>query len=184
VWILRFALALAALVETNDATDADLLLRARAMAICRRYRMAEDLDEVVQNCWVAILPLIAKHITSPDIAAQAPSIIYRKAVDVIRARERVRQLDALWTESEQANQADAIDDATIEEEIAILLARLRLENPSQCDAIELTLSSLDQEEARTKWEVKSATTITAENFRQMCRRGKRRLRNYRDGSDG
>ena len=179
MWTLRFALALATLIEGGDGTEAQLLLEAMVVSACIRLRMPDDAGDVLQNTWIAILELARAHTTAPRIAKQIKAIIHNKAVNIIRARERVRKLDALWESTQAAEPSvGSIDDLNIDEELTILLARLRQDHPQQYDAVNLSLHCANHEEARAKWQNLHAKQITADNFRQMHYRGTQKLRRY------
>lgn len=180
MWTQRFALALALLIERGEGTEAHLLLETRVIALCRRFRMLDDVADVLQNTWMRILRLMQRHATAPSIANQTTTIIHNEAVNVIRAREQDRKLEALWTASMSDAHDAELDERHIEEELAILLSRLREEHPAQHDAITLALHAADHEEARVRWQTHRSEVVSAENFRQMIHRGTRRLRQYRE----
>lgn len=179
MWTQRFALALAILSERGDGTEAQLLLETRVLVICRRFRMLDDVGDVLQNTWLRILILMQRHATAPTIANQTTTIVRNEAVNTIRGREQGRKLDALWEAHVADAQESELDEVHIEEELSILLARLREDHPAQHDAIAFALHSADHEEARASWQKHHAEAISAENFRQMIHRGTRRLRQYR-----
>ena len=182
MWTQRFALALALLIETGDGEKADLLLKAKVMAVCRKLRMADDCFDVLQNTWIAIIALMRNYATSPSIANQTPNIIRNQAVNLIRKRASTRKLDMLWSR-QTPDDSLAPEEPNVDEELAILLAQLRLENPRQHDAIALVLRSVNHEEARTQWQRLHQVRITPANFRQLCHRGTVRLRRYWEQSD-
>jgi DNA-directed RNA polymerase specialized sigma24 family protein len=184
MWTSRFALALALLMEFSDATEAHLLLKAKVAAVCRRRRIVDDTEEVLQNVWIAVLQLLSKHIIATNIADQTSMIVENQAINVVRERVRIRKLDALWEASSLVDESQSTtDDSSIDIELSNLLTQLRIDNPRQFDAVELTLQSLDQEEARHKWQLRNAAQITPVNFRQMYHRGTRRLRAYWENSN-
>lgn len=175
----RLALALAAWIEHSDASSAYLLLQTIVLSICRKYRIKDDFDDLLNMTWEAILHLAKKHTRADHIAKQVPSIARNQALTIIDRREARRRTEALWAASERRTaEIDFDSDFNIDEELSVLLARLKLEHPDQHDVIELTLSCTTREEARIAWEERNGRDVTAANFRQMYHRGTEHLRGY------
>lgn len=184
----RFALGLAKLVETDDATDAHVMLQALVVSVCRKWRMPDDAGDVLQNTWGAIIDKARAHIPYPRIARQVPAIARNQAKRVVNGRERRRSLEqqfqAFLRDSGTGAAEDlSLEEVNIDEELAILMLRLKEENKRQFDAVKLTLQSTNQEEARRKWETLYGTSITPDNFRKLHSRGTKRMRHFREQSN-
>ena len=184
-----FAVALARLVEHNDGTDAQVMLKALVAATCRKYQIGEDALDVLQSTWEEILKKAQSHQTYPSIARQVRNIVRNEAVDIVRTRIKSRKvveqvdhhLRAIGAHVDEDIASD--DSIDIDEELAALLQRLREEHDRQYDAVNLARQSSSHEEARLKYEQLRNTTITPENFRQLHSRGTKRLRRYWEQSN-
>lgn len=178
VWKQRFALALATLIETGNSDDADVMLRTLVVAICARLRMPADAGDVLQDTWDSILRMARNHVTPPKIADQVRVIAFRRAVDVIRIRERLRSAEAAWVSGEPTEISFEADELDMDEALAVLLHRLKHDDERQYSAVTFALQCSNHEEARIKWEVAHSAPITPDNFRQLHSRGVRRMRRY------
>lgn len=175
----RLALALAAWMEHNDASSANLLLQTIVLSLCKKYRIKDELDDLLNMTWEAIIRLANKHMRADHIAKQVPSIARNQAKTIIDRREARRRSEARWASSEPTiAEIDLDAEFNIDEELNVLLARLKLENPDQHDVIELTLACPTREEARIAWQERNGREVSADNFRQMYHRGTERLRGY------
>lgn len=175
----RLALALAAWIEHSDASSANLLLQTIVLSVCKKYRIMDDFDDLLNLTWEAILQLARKHTRADHIAKQVPGIAKNQARTLIDRREARRRTETLWAASEpKTTEIELEADFNIDEELSVLLARLKLEHPDQHDVIELTLSCSTREEARMAWQQRKGREVTAANFRQMYHRGTERLRGY------
>lgn len=175
---MRLALALATLIEHNDASSADLLVRTLVFSVCRKFRIKDDFDDLLNMTWEAILQHARNNARADHIARQVVGIAQNKARTIIARREACRRTEARWAASQINTQIDIDLEPSIEDELGVLLARLNSEHPDQHDAIALTLSCRTREEARRAWQEKKGRQVTAANFRQMYCRGTGHLRKY------
>jgi hypothetical protein len=175
----RLALALAAWIEYGDASSADLIVQTIVFSVCKKYRMKDDFDDLLNITWEAIVQLARKHVRADDIANQVRGIARNQARTIIDRREARRRTEALWAASEPSTtEIDVDGELDVDQEFSKLMARLKLEYPDQHDVIALTLSFPTREEARIAWQEKNGRELTAANFRQMYHRGRDRLRGY------
>ncbi|MGB7015763.1 MAG: hypothetical protein WBD57_14075 [Candidatus Cybelea sp.] len=178
VWKQRFALALATMIETGNGSDADLMLRGYVSAVCARLHMPADAHDVLQETWASILTMARSHVTPPKIADLVRTIAYRRAVDVVRRRERFRSAEGAWLAREATEAVFEPDEVDVEGALATLLRCLKGENERQYSAVTLALQCSNHEEARLRWESVHSAQISPETFRQMHSRGVRKMRRY------
>jgi DNA-directed RNA polymerase specialized sigma24 family protein len=183
VWKQRFALALATMIETGNGSDADLMLRGYVSAVCARLHMPADAHDVLQETWASILTMARSHVAPPKIADLVRTIAYRRAVDVVRRRERFRSAESAWLAGEATEAVFEPDEVDVEGALATLLRGLKDDNERQHSAVTLALQCSNHEEARLRWESVHSAQITPETFRQMHSRGVRKMRRYWEQSN-
>lgn len=123
------------------------------------------------------------HVTPPKIADLVRTIAYRRAVDVVRRRERFRSAESAWLAGEATEAVFEPDEVDVEGALAALLRCLKDDNERQHSAVTLALQCSNHEEARLRWESVHSAQISPETFRQMHSRGVRKMRRYWEQSN-